>query len=203
MVVPLSIGQNRPKSGCSNHQEILDVTVQKGIEMTEGIHKFVNDLGVAAYILMHGYAVVGKRGRSIYFECIGEEEKKGFDRLVLDYQPPNEFYTFDSCLMFLKKINEVVPEELDENRNKVVCDLGVAAYLLMKEYGGKYGEQSLGVKVIGKKGKYVYFEYPEGKGDDFERLSYQYLPSQFQTYDSNLMALKKIGEYMPAKNTIS
>jgi hypothetical protein len=168
--------------------------------MTECIHKFVNDLGVAAYILMHGYAVIGKRGRSIYFECTTEAEAKEFDRLVLEYQPPNEFYTFDSCLMFLKKINEVVPQELDETRNKVVSDLGVAAYLLMKEYGGKYGEQSLGVKVIGKRGKYVYFEHPEGKSDAFERLSYQYLPSQFQTYDSNLMALKKIGEYMPSKS---
>jgi hypothetical protein len=165
------------------------------MEMTESIHKFVNDLGVAAYILMHGYVVIGKRGRSIYFECTTEEEAKEFDRLVLEYQPPCPFYTFDSCLMFLKKINEVVPEEMDEDRHKVVSDLGVAAYLLMKEYDSK----SLGVKVIGKKGKYVYFEHPEGKSEDFERLSYQYLPSQFQTYDSNLMALKKIGEYMPHK----
>jgi hypothetical protein len=164
--------------------------------MTECIHKFVNDRGVAAYVLMHGYAVIGKRGRSIYFECSTEEEAKEFDRLILEYQPPCEFYTFDSCLMFLKKINEVVPEELDERRNKVVSDLGVAAYLLMKEYS----DNSLGVKVIGKKGKFVYFEHPEGKGENFERLSYQYLPSPFQTYDSNLMALKKIGEYMPGKN---
>lgn len=161
--------------------------------MSECIHKFVNDLGVAAYILMHGYAVIGKKARSIYFECENFEAAREFDRLVLEYQPPNDFYTFDSCLMFLKKINEHVPEELDENVNKVVNDLGVAAYLLMHEYRPK----SIGCKVIGKKGKYVYFEHPEGRGEDFERLSYQYLPSQFQTYDSNLMALKKIGEYMP------
>lgn len=163
--------------------------------MTELTHKFVNDLGVAAYILMHGYPVIGKRGRSIFFECQGEEDARNFDKLVLEYQPPNEFYTFDSCLMFLKKINECVPDELNERIHKVVSDLGVAAYLLMKEYG----EKSIGVKVIGKKGKYVYFEHPEGAGEAFERLSYQYLPSQFQTYDSNLMALKKIGEYMPPK----
>lgn len=161
--------------------------------MGECIHKFVNDLGVAAYILMHGYAVIGKKARSIYFECEDDEASREFDRLVLEYQPPNDFYTFDSCLMFLKKINEFVPEKLDDEVNKVVGDLGVAAYLLMHEYRPK----SLGVRVIGKKGKYVYFEHPEGRGEDFERLSYQYLPSQFQTYDSNLMALKKIGEYMP------
>lgn len=161
--------------------------------MTECIHKFVNDLGVAAYVLMHGYIVIGKRGRSIYFECSDEQEAKEFDRLVLEYQPPNEFYTFDSCLMFLKKINEFDPGITDERRCKTVADLGVAAYLLMKEYSDK----ALGVKVIGKKGKYVHFEYPEGKGAEFDRICYQYLPSPFQTYDSNLMALKKIGEYMP------
>jgi hypothetical protein len=153
----------------------------------------VNDLGVAAYVLMHGYAVIGKRARSIYFEVEAEDDE-GFDNLVLEYQPPNDFYTFDSCLMFLKKINEIVPKDMDEDTHKVVSDLGVAAYLLMQEYR----DNSLGCKVVGKKGKYVYFSHPEGKGHDFERLSYQYLPSQFQTYDSNLMALKKIGEYMPS-----
>lgn len=162
--------------------------------MVECVHKFVNDLGVAAYILMHGYIVIGKKARSIYFECENENAAKEFDRLVLEYQPPNDFYTFDSCLMFLKKINEYIPEDMGDNI-KVVSDLGVAAYLLMHEYRPK----SIGVKVVGKKGKYVYFEHPEGRGEDFERLSYQYLPSQFQTYDSNLMALKKIGEYMPRK----
>lgn len=162
--------------------------------MSTYIHKFVNDLGVAAYILMHGFTVIGKKGKSIYFECENEESCREFDRLALEeYQPPNDFYTFDSCLMFLKKINESVPENLDNNIHKIVNDLGVAAYLLMHEYKPK----SLGVRVIGKKGKFVYFEHPAGKREEFERLSYQYLPSQFQTYDSNLMALKKIGEYMP------
>ncbi len=163
--------------------------------MGDYIHKYVNDLGVAAYLLMHGFVVIGKKARSIYFECQNEEEAAEFDRLVLEYQPPNEFYTFDSCLMFLKKINEHIPPVIDNSIHKVVSDLGVAAYLLMQEYWDK----PLGVKVVGKKGKYVYFEHPAGRGEDFERLSYQYLPSQFQNYDSNLMALKKIGEYMPQK----
>lgn len=167
--------------------------------MSKCIHKYVNDLGVAAYILMHGYAVIGKKARSIYFECENEQAAKELDRLVLEYQPPNDFYTFDSCLMFLKKINESVPEHFDETIHKTVSDLGVAAYLLMHEYRPK----KIGVKVIGKKGKYVYFEHPQGRGEDFERLSYQYLPSPFQTYDSNLMALKKIGEYMPKNERIS
>lgn len=163
--------------------------------MKEYIHKFVNDLGVAAYILMHGYAVIGKSGRSIYFECENEESAIGFDKLVLEYQPPNEFYTFDSCLMFLKKINEQIPEKINNNIHKIVNDLGVAAYILMHQYHSK----RIKAEVIGKKGKYIYFQHLEGQGEDFDRLSYQYLPSQFQTYDSNLMALKKIGEYMPKK----
>lgn len=159
----------------------------------DSIYRHVNDLGVAAYILMHGYAVVGKKDRLIYFEVENEEASKAFDNLVLEYQPPNEFYTFDSCLMFLKKVNESVPERLNDKIHKVVSDLGVAAYLLMHEYRPK----SIGLKVIGKKGKNVYFQHPEGSGEDFERLSWQYLPSQFQSYDSNLMAIKKIGEHIP------
>lgn len=159
------------------------------------LHKSVNDLGVAAYVLMHGHTVIGKKGRLIFFEC-SESEEEELDNLVFEYQPPNEFYTFDSCLMFLKKINDFVPKHIDETIHKVVADLGIAAYLLMLEYR----EKSLGVKVIGKKGKYVYFEHPPNSDEVFERLSYQYLPSQFQTYDSNLMALKKIGEYMPSKS---
>ena len=163
--------------------------------MGQSIHRFVNDLGVAAYILMHGYCVIGKKARSIYFECDDEESSAEFDRLVLEYQPPNEFYTFDSCLMFLKKINESEPGELDPAIHKTVNDLGVAAFLSMQEYQ----PNSIGVRVIGKKGRYVYFEHPEGKDEQFNRLTYQYFPSQFQNYDSNLMGLKKIGEYMPPK----
>ena len=163
--------------------------------MTERLHKYVNDLGVAAWLLMHGYTVIGKRARSIYFELSSKEETLEFNKLVLDYQPPNKFYIFDSCLMYLKKIDEYLPDELDENTHKVVSDLGVAAYLLMHECF----PDSMGVRVVGKKGKFVYFYHPDGRDEDFERLSYEYLPSQFQTYDSNLMALKKIGEYMPRK----
>lgn len=163
--------------------------------MSEKVHKFVNDLGVAAYILMHGYAVIGKRARAIYFECQNEDDVKDFNKLIFEYQPPNEFYIFDSCLMYLKKINENVPEDLDDSVTKVVSDLGVAAYLLMHECKPK----PLGFKVVGKRGKYVYFSHPEGMSQEFDSLSYQYLPSPFQTYDSNLMALKKIGEYMPPK----
>jgi hypothetical protein len=165
--------------------------------MGEVIHKFVNDLGIAAYLLMHGYEPVGKKSRSIYFECQSEAEAIEFDKLVLEYQPPNDFYTFDSCLMFLKKLNDHEPEEINETIHKVVSDLGVAAYLMMREYDKT---TCLNIRVIGKRGKYVYFEHPVGIGREFERRSYQYLPSQFQTYDSNLMALKKIGEYMPGSD---
>lgn len=162
--------------------------------MIERLHKFVNDLGVAAYLLMHGYSVIGKKGKSIYFECHNQDEATEFDRLVLDYQPPNDFYTFDSCLMFLKKIDIVPPDDLDDATHKCVSDLGVAAYLIMHEYK----PNALGLKIVGKRGKHVYFSHPIGKDEQFRRLSYEYLTSQYQTYDSSLMGLKKIGEYMPS-----
>lgn len=159
------------------------------------IHKFVNDLGVAAYMLLHGYQVVGKKGKAIYFEVHDKEQSREFDNLVLEYQPPNDFYTFDSCLMFLKKINEYIPETTDEKTTKCVNDLGVAAFLLMHEYQ----DDSIGLKVIGRQGKNVWFKHPEGVEADFKRLTFEYYTSQFANYDANLMSLKKIGEYMPTK----
>lgn len=66
------------------------------------VHKFVTDLGAAAYIMMHKYKVVGKKGKAIYFE-VDEDEVENFDSLQLEYAN-SEFHRFDSCLMSLKKI---------------------------------------------------------------------------------------------------
>lgn len=75
------------------------------------IHKFVNDLGAAAYIMMHKYKVVGKRGKSICFEI--EDDQKdiaGFETLYRNYLN-SEFHRFDSCLMSLKKIGEISTDD--------------------------------------------------------------------------------------------
>ncbi len=74
------------------------------------VNKLVNDLGAAAYIMMHKYKVIGKRGKSICFE-IDNKETEEFDKLYRDYLN-SEFHRFDSCLMSLKKIGEI---PLDSN----------------------------------------------------------------------------------------
>ena len=164
----------------------------------EYIHKFVNDLGIAAYLLMHGYNVIGKTGRSIYFECENNIEAEALEDLEFEYAPPNEFYIFDSCLMYLKKINDRDPKvPIDESIHKVVTDLGIAAYLLMLECDK---DRKLDLKIIGKRGKNVYFQHPVDKGNEFKRRSYLYLSSQFQNYDSSLVGLKKIDEYIPTND---
>ncbi len=160
------------------------------------IQKVVPDLGVAAFLLMYGHQISGKRGKAIYFNCDNTEDSETFDKLLLEYQPPNEFYTFDSCLMFLKKISEVGtddPEKLIQY--KAVSDLGVAAYILLQEYKST----SIGAKVMARKGKNVYFYIPDEKTEMFEHMAFQYFPSQFHAYDSCLMSLKKMREYGPAK----
>jgi hypothetical protein len=73
------------------------------------VHKFVSDLGAAAYIMMHKYKVIGRQGRSIYFEC-NDNEQNEFENLVLEYLS-SEFHRFDSCLMSLKKIGEFMPKD--------------------------------------------------------------------------------------------
>lgn len=67
-----------------------------------GVQKLVNDLGAAAYIMMHKYEAVGKKGKSIVFE-INEEDIGEFDLLYRKYLN-SEFHRFDSCLMSLKKL---------------------------------------------------------------------------------------------------
>lgn len=64
--------------------------------------KCVNDLGMAAYCMMHLNKVVAKQGKSIYFEVENEDD---FDNLVQEYLV-SEFHRFDSCLMSLKKMGD-------------------------------------------------------------------------------------------------
>lgn len=73
------------------------------------MRKAVNDLGIAAYVRMHGFKVIGRKGKSIYFEFnISEQEE--FDRLCFEYLS-SPFHTFDAALFSLKKLNEYLPAE--------------------------------------------------------------------------------------------
>lgn len=66
------------------------------------VQKSINDLGAAAYIMMHKYEAIGKRGKAIVFE-IDEKDIVEFDMLYRKYLN-SEFHRFDSCLMSLKKL---------------------------------------------------------------------------------------------------
>lgn len=70
---------------------------------------------------------------------------------------------------------------------KNVTDLGAAAYLMMHKYS-----------VAGKKGKSIYFEiHSQEENDEFDQLYMKYLNSEFHRFDTCLLSLKKIGEFMP------
>jgi len=75
--------------------------------MTEKIYRHITDLGIAAYLVMHGYDVAGKRGKAIYFSVENEELDK-FERLTMEYLS-SSFHRFDACLMSLKKTPEYMP----------------------------------------------------------------------------------------------
>ena len=77
--------------------------------MTDNIVKHVTDLGAAAFLMMHKFKVVGKKGKAIYFEMDVDEESN-FDQLTMDYLS-SEYHRFDSCLMSLKKIGEYMPRD--------------------------------------------------------------------------------------------
>lgn len=69
--------------------------------------KSVSDLGAGAYLLMHGYKVIGRKGKEFIFE-ISESEEFEFEQKTLEYLS-SEFHRFDSYIMSLKKIGEYLP----------------------------------------------------------------------------------------------
>jgi hypothetical protein len=143
--------------------------------------KSVSDLGAAAYLLMHDFKVIGRRGKEIFFLLDDNHTAEQFDQLTLDYLS-SEFHRFDACIMSLKKIGEY---PFDPKNYRFVTDLGAAAYILMHKY-----------KVVGKKGKTIYFEVDEEAADKFDELALEYISDDFHRFDSCLMSLKKIGEYI-------
>ena len=72
------------------------------------MRKSVNDLGIAAYVMMHGFNVIGRKSRTIYFE-VEDKDLEEFDRLSFEYLS-SAHRQFDTSLMSLKKIGEYLPE---------------------------------------------------------------------------------------------
>lgn len=145
------------------------------------ISKNVSDLGVAAYILMQGYDLLGKKDKDFYFEIEDSDERK-FDEIKINYLV-SEFHYFDHCLMGIKKLEDFNhPIE----SKCFVTDLGAAAYLLMHKF-----------RILGKKGKNYFFDISsKEESNQFQELNLQYTNSEFHNFDSKLMSLKKIGSFL-------
>jgi hypothetical protein len=68
---------------------------------------------------------------------------------------------------------------------KSVSDLGQAAYVKMH-----------GFKCIGRKTRNFYFEMDEDQSNEFDQLSIDYANSPMHDFDSCIMSLKKLPEYL-------
>lgn len=137
--------------------------------------KSVSDLGIGAYLMMHGYKVSCRRGKNVMFE-INDKDVEDFERLTMDYlQSP--FHQFDHYIMILKKVYE----SAGSPGGKLVNDIGTGAYLMMNGY-----------KVKGRKGKNLFFEVGDKDVDEFDKLTLDYTNSPYSQFDSWLMALKKL-----------
>jgi hypothetical protein len=73
------------------------------------IRKSVSDLGVAAYLRLHGFKCIGRKARNFYFE-LDEEQSDEFSQLCFDYGN-SPMQDFDNCIMMLKKLPEYLPEK--------------------------------------------------------------------------------------------
>lgn len=147
----------------------------------ELVARTVHDLGIAAYILMQSYQLAGRKDKTFIFN-VDKEKLVDFEDLKTAYLF-SQFHYFDHCLMGLKKLDEY---PFGINSNKFVTDLGAAAFLLMHKF-----------KLIGKKGRSFYFDISSKEEEKaFDELNLQYTVSEFHDFDSKLMSLKKIGEFI-------
>lgn len=77
-------------------------------EMKEKTRRPVSELGMAAYVKMHGFRCLGRKGRTFYFET--EEGDESIDQLLIEYLN-SPMHDFDSAIMSLKKMpSEFVQE---------------------------------------------------------------------------------------------
>jgi hypothetical protein len=76
---------------------------------TKLIRKSVEDLGAAAYLKMHGFKIVGRKGKVFYFEIMREEEN-AFHEAMFEY-PNSPYHDFDAHIMGLKKLPHFVPSD--------------------------------------------------------------------------------------------
>ena len=75
---------------------------------------------------------------------------------------------------------------MDKKVRRAVSDLGSAAYVKMH-----------GFKCIGRKNRNFYFEMEETDVNQFDQLCYEYSNSPMHDFDSQIMSLKKLPEYLP------
>jgi hypothetical protein len=69
---------------------------------------------------------------------------------------------------------------------RAVGDLGIAAYIKMNGY-----------KCIGRGGKNFYFDIYESEQIEFDKLIFEYSNSPMHKFDSELMSLKRLPQYLP------
>ncbi len=143
--------------------------------------KAVEDLGEAAFARMKGYRCVGRKGRTYFFD-VPEELSEKFDDLNLEYIN-SPYHDFDACIMSLKKVVERLLES--DMARKTVSDLGAAAFVKMH-----------GFRCVGRKTRNFYFEVAEEDLEKFDSLNLEYINSTYHDFDSAIMSLKKISEYM-------
>lgn len=146
------------------------------------VKKDVSDLGAAAYLMMLKYKLIGKEGKIISFE-VEDEEVEEFESKIMEYLS-SKFHRFDANIMSLKKITEYTARDREGFIHRSIPDLGAAAYLMMSHY-----------KVVGKRGRSIFFEIEHKEKEEFKNKIFDYLISEYHRFDACIMSLKKIGEY--------
>ena len=79
---------------------------EMNVDLEPTTRKIVDDLGAAAYLMMMGWKVLGRKDKAYVFE-IEESLDSDFEDTHLEYLN-SDFHRFDASVMSLKKLHNQV-----------------------------------------------------------------------------------------------
>jgi hypothetical protein len=144
-------------------------------------HKKVYDLGIAAWIKMHGHQISKIEIKCINFLVENEKMDVEIDNLKNSYVN-SEACEYDSWLMSLKQLPITRVDNLDPEI-VIVDGLGPSAFVRHK---GRW-------RLIGRESnsRFAFF-VPMPDNDEFNNLRVSWTNSELRTFDAAMMSIKNM-----------
>jgi hypothetical protein len=145
-------------------------------------NKMIADLGLAAWVKMHGHRITRVEPRRVYFSLPDHNSSDEIESLKVSYVN-SEASAFDSWLMSLKQMPSTNNVDRIDPSVVEVEGLGPSAYIRFK---GRW-------RLIGRTSplKYVFY-VPVEDQDEFADLRVSWTNSRLRDFDAAMMSIKML-----------